>query len=179
MKTLTETQCGTGNDCTCELTTPENCPEHMPQTTPKEESGPLLYTVGFAFDAECNRVTLIHKDRSWQRGMLNGVGGHQEIGETPAECQSREFFEEAGVLFVPESWTPFATLAGGAYRVECFTLRTTRLNECITKTDEVIENIWVHDLAKKRTVPNLRFLVPMAIDFFRCKKHSVITEPSS
>lgn len=53
------------------------------------------YVLGFMFDPTLRKVLLVWKDRpTWQKGRLNGIGGHIEAGETPHEAMVREFEEE-------------------------------------------------------------------------------------
>lgn len=42
-------------------------------------------------------VLLCEKKRGWRSGVVNGVGGHLEPGETLAECIVRETREEVGI----------------------------------------------------------------------------------
>jgi len=42
-------------------------------------------------------VLLCEKKRGWCRGVINGVGGHLEPGETSTECIVRETREEVGI----------------------------------------------------------------------------------
>src|SRR4051812_3192633 len=68
------------------------------------------YVCGFAFDL-LGRLVLIRKKRpEWQAGRLNGVGGHQEPGETPEVAMAREFYEETGVGCRAENWRLFFEL---------------------------------------------------------------------
>lgn len=65
------------------------------------------YVAGFMFSEDRPRVLLIEKQRpAWQKGRLNGIGGHIEPGETPWEAQRREFLEEA--VFGFDDWKSFA-----------------------------------------------------------------------
>lgn len=77
------------------------------------------YVVGFLFSEDRERVVLIRKNRpDWQKGSLNGVGGHVNPGETYAEAMRREFLEEAG-LDVPD-WEEVATVECPNVRVVFF-----------------------------------------------------------
>lgn len=96
------------------------------------------YVLGFAFD-QYGAVALINKKRpDWQAGKWNGIGGHQENGETQVQAQSREFHEETGMLIHPIRWR----LAGeikkdGDYRCPVFTTVVPVLH-VHTCTDEVV-----------------------------------------
>ena len=61
------------------------------------------YVVGFCFDPSLHHVVLVRKNRpEWQKGRLNGVGGHIEESDPDAKyAMDREFGEETGVWGVP------------------------------------------------------------------------------
>ena len=55
------------------------------------------YTMGFIFSPDLKHVYLIRKTHSeWQKGLLNGVGGHKQEHEGFHACMMREAYEEAG-----------------------------------------------------------------------------------
>lgn len=55
------------------------------------------HVVGLLFSADFSHVLLIRKARPpWQTGKLNGVGGRIEPGETAHAAMHREFEEETG-----------------------------------------------------------------------------------
>lgn len=126
----------------------------------------MEYVVCILFDAPMQCVALITKNRpEWQRGLLNGPGGHMKDGETPAQAASREFEEETGVQIKVEAWRPFATLQTKQHDTVHF-LTCTRNANLKTTTDEQVrwynlEGIWQRDLP---VIPNLRWLIPMAMD---------------
>lgn len=79
------------------------------------------YCLGFAFD-DLGRVALIEKQRpEWQRGLLNGIGGKVEFGETPIIAMHREFFEETGVSLPSGSWHSVGRMTGPKFVVHVFT----------------------------------------------------------
>lgn len=66
------------------------------------------YAVGFLFNADGDQVALIRKLRpDWQKGLLNGIGGHVEEGESFLDAMNREFREEAGLDI---EWQHYMTL---------------------------------------------------------------------
>lgn len=130
----------------------------------RDKDGRTPYVVGFAFDEidGDHRVALIEKRRpAWQRGLLNGIGGHVEEGELPIEAMAREFEEETGMATLEGEWTHFATVTTARSRVAMFAadLRELRL---ASRTDERVIVILVDDVPKWATVPNLAWLVPLA-----------------
>ncbi len=120
------------------------------------------YCVGFMI-GECGQIALIRKNRpAWQAGLLNGIGGHTEEGETDIESMVREFEEETGLLVPAEKWEPFAYLEGAAWVVSVFRTSHPDLGDLRSMTDEQIEIVDGNDLPKD-VVPNLHWLVPMAL----------------
>lgn len=118
------------------------------------------YVVGFAFDHKEQVVPLMLKARpGWQRGKINGIGGHIEVNEMPEDAMEREWKEEA--LTDSPKWTLFAILSGEAFVVYFF-----RANADITDVESGSdgEEIVLCDVDSlpPNVVPNLRWLVPMA-----------------
>ena len=127
------------------------------------------YTVGFLFSFDKQKVALIRKNRpDWQKGRLNGVGGHVEAGETALQCMGREFGEEVEYpsLFKTE-WRQYATLESPQFIMDCFA-SLGDLSSIKAKTDEDIEVVSVDQINPLRTkdmIENLPWLISMAIDF--------------
>lgn len=125
----------------------------------------IEYSVGFLHNDE--DVALVRKNRpAWQDGLLNGIGGKIEEGESPHDAQVREFHEEAGRFVGP--WEHFLTLEGPSARIYCFAIydeKNEHIYKLETVEDEPIE-IWnMLDLNGCRvdaeTVPNLEWIVPL------------------
>ena len=118
--------------------------------------------VGFVFDEGYNHVVLIEKNRpNWQRGLLNGVGGHMEPHESFKDAMIREFHEEAGVK-VP-GFKQYINLVGKNWTVCFFEAVIEDLSIVQSMTDEkiIIERA---DSLPRSVIPNLRWLIPMAMD---------------
>jgi 8-oxo-dGTP diphosphatase len=123
--------------------------------------------VGFLFDPTQTVVVLIEKNRpEWQKGRLNGPGGHIEPGETPEQAMAREFEEEVGLVGI--DWMKFAVLHGEGWIVHFFTALDGRAVVPNTGTDEQVVAVLVDDIATSRKViPNVKWLVPLALDSYR------------
>jgi 8-oxo-dGTP diphosphatase len=127
------------------------------------------YVLGFQFDNRGESVVLIVKSKpDWQRGLLNGVGGKIEAGESPAEAMAREFREETGVHSTPEHWGHFCTMSGEFFEVLCFkSFADNRYNDAKTIEGEIIEKKFIRNLeasAPHRMISNLPWLISMALD---------------
>lgn len=123
------------------------------------------YVLGFLFTSDLKKVVLIVKNKpEWQAGLLNGVGGKIEDGETPDEAMTREFLEEAGIEVT--AWNQFFIMKGDDWEVNCFrSFVPTRTFEGIkTMTDESIFIANVSHIEHLKTITNLTWLIPMCLD---------------
>ena len=110
------------------------------------------------------RVALVKKNRpEWQAGKFNGIGGKIELGEAPAYAMAREFEEETGCVTKPEDWFKFCTLMGDGFKVYFYyTFGNHRLLRSVT--DEEIVSIPVPEITVDNAIPNLLYLIPMALN---------------
>jgi 8-oxo-dGTP diphosphatase len=136
------------------------------------------YVAGFLFDGE--NVVLVKKNRpKWQAGLLNGVGGHVEkFDVSNAEAMRREFREETGVNV--GGWQEFATLSGKGFCVTFFYVNAPGLaSQVASMTDEEIVVAPVAQIPTLNTIPNLKWLIPMAqsMQFERSQSFTVIEIP--
>ncbi|CAN5728807.1 hypothetical protein BH24ACT21_BH24ACT21_15240 [soil metagenome] len=122
----------------------------------------MNYVVGFYFSECGEQVALIRKlNPEWQRGLLNGIGGKVEPGERPYDAMMREFEEETGAHI--EGWRLFCTATTEDDRLHFFTARGDLTELYSAETEEVL-TVTVEDISTLDTIPNLRWLVPLALD---------------
>lgn len=130
------------------------------------------YTAAFLFNHNRSQVALIKKARpEWQKGNLNGIGGHIEEGETPESCNVREFEEETGLVTTQDQWRKFAIIQGDGFIVHFFECsRPYEASEIeIQHTDDAEPVDWYPSNLEVWGVPlkvisNLRWLIPLACD---------------
>jgi 8-oxo-dGTP diphosphatase len=119
---------------------------------------------GFLINPRRSTVALIEKQKpEWQKGLLNGIGGKIEEGETPIEAMKREFLEETGATV--DSWREFAHMNHSGNEVHFFTAQS----ESVTIRSLTIEKVdWynIDDIVtyQYRIINNLSWLIPLALD---------------
>jgi 8-oxo-dGTP diphosphatase len=118
------------------------------------------YSVGFLFNDD--QVVLIEKNRpAWQKGKLNGIGGHVEPGETFEECMEREFEEETGVKVT--GWTQFMIMDFPDAEIAFFTkFDHEAVSQTKTVTDERVCRMEVWDIQNWNVIDNLTWIIPFA-----------------
>ena len=123
------------------------------------------YVAGFVFDLRDYEVVLVRKARpEWQAGKLNGVGGKIEYGEGKWDAMVREFEEETGVFIDKPYWKHFLRLSGEDWEVEFFTSKMANIASKVkTMEDEEILTVPVSKLSTHNVIPNLLWLVPLAL----------------
>jgi 8-oxo-dGTP diphosphatase len=128
--------------------------------------------VGFVFYPS-SLVYLIRKKRpDWQAGKLNGIGGHVELGEDPYSAMSRECFEEGGLFISEDNWEYICYMEEkDFFALHVFATIISSEDELKTMTDEEIVLLNMNDLITAKTIPNAKFLVPMAWEHLT-NKHS-------
>jgi 8-oxo-dGTP pyrophosphatase MutT (NUDIX family) len=137
------------------------------------ESTVQRYVVGFLFSQDFREVTLIRKQKpTWLAGLLNGIGGKIEPGESSEQAMKREFFEE-GTYPAPSElqWKHFCAMSGtnnaaSAFSVDFF-YTVGRPEWVMSREIEQIEKHETCDIAGgwEKTIGNLPWLVAMARDF--------------
>lgn len=127
-----------------------------------------FYVLGFMFSTDYCDVVLIRKNKpAFQQNLLNGIGGKLEPNETYLDAIVREYREETGVETTEDDWEYFGILGGDGWTVYLFRGAASRhVYSAKTVTDEEVY-IWnVRDVLDSPLllVPNLRWLLPLALD---------------
>jgi 8-oxo-dGTP diphosphatase len=121
------------------------------------------YVLGFVFNLDKTQVALIRKNRpQWQAGMLNGIGGKIEEGETAFGAMIRECKEESTISIT--EWKNFAKFTGTWGEVECFMSLYKDLTKLECPESEEIEIHNINNLHNQYLSPNLHFLILMSLD---------------
>lgn len=139
---------------------PQVFPTQRPQRAYKKE-----YVLGFLFMHYNTEVVLIRKNKpEWQKGLLNGVGGKIEPGENPMEAMIREWREETGTDVT--DWHRYVTMDFSGATVYVFKCQMVGCVEVQSATDEQVGVFSVADVLASPvtiTIPNLKWLIPMAL----------------
>lgn len=122
------------------------------------------YVAGFMFTNDCKNVILIRKKKpAWQLGKLNGVGGKVENNEIPKDAMIREYKEEAGITF--DKWDNFLTVEYKSCTVYFFKgFSDSCFYQSETKESEIIEKISIDKFPIDEVIPNLNWIINLALD---------------
>lgn len=139
----------------------------------------MNYVLGFMFDWNAEHVVLIQKTKpKWQEGLLNGVGGKIEEGETPYEAMVREFEEETGVketfwLNVGLMENTSSTDESNDWQIHLFRaiVDPAILFDCKTTTEEEIKIVNIEQLQK---FPQYYRLAPRVVSFIELFNHTEV-----
>lgn len=132
----------------------------------------MNYVLGFAFD-DLGRVALITKKRPhWQNGLLNGIGGKIQSGESPFKAMVREFYEETGVGIAHDGWRLCGELTGQLrektpadtfedWTVYVFTTTSQMVRNVHTTTDERVNLIMAYQVSSMLCIENVPALIEL------------------
>lgn len=125
----------------------------------------IQYVAGFLLTPDQQQVALVSKNRpEWPVNLLNGVGGKLEANELPRQAITREFAEETGVQIAQKDWQALARLEGSNFQVYFFFAVSEKALEVATKTDGQVALYPVEQLFQLPVIPNVRWLIPLALD---------------
>ena len=109
-------------------------------------------------------LALIKKNREGFNQIFNGIGGKIEDNELPEKAMVREFQEETGVLITSDKWSVFGEFKTKKYLVYCFKTFSDEIHNIRTMTDEPVNYFTLDELDKIKMMPNLKWLIPLALD---------------
>jgi len=128
------------------------------------------YVVGIILNIEGTHALLIRKTKpKWQEGLLNGIGGKIEKGESSIEAMQRECLEETGLDI--KRWIKFAQVTVNNEEYSCTIFKTR-----ITLDEMFIKRYHIADSGEKlvliklshlavcwdECIHNLEWLIPLA-----------------
>lgn len=123
--------------------------------------------LGFYFAKNSSTVLLVKKARpDWQKGKLNGIGGHIEDGESPEQAMIREFREETGTEV--RDWAKVTILSGNDWMAHVFR-SFGNVMEVQGTEDEPVGYFTINDVANMgmdKILHNLKWLIPLCLDSF-------------
>lgn len=126
------------------------------------------FVVGFAFSNSREAVLLVEKKRpEWMKGLLNGIGGSIEEGESSLDAMRRECEEETGLCL---GWECKGIMRGinndgSVFVCHIFYAYSHGIYAFKQKEDELLI---IHNSSQVYRLPivaNLNFLIP----YGRCK----------
>lgn len=126
------------------------------------------WVCGFLFHSKSVALLLKRHGPAVVVGHWNGIGGKIEDSESAVQAMAREFNEEAGLLVPPNDWRCFCELEVASYGTVW--MMTARLNPRAMRpaleqrTDEPVMWTHVRKLGLYPVVPNLHWLIPLALD---------------
>jgi 8-oxo-dGTP diphosphatase len=125
------------------------------------------YAVGFMFNSNKSKIALVTKARpDWQKGKLNGVGGHVEGSESFRQAMVREFKEETGINTLESNWELMVELTKmGEFTIYFFKMVSAFEYDFTSQPDEPVNWYSVDDISCN-VVYNLRYILPMFEDSF-------------
>lgn len=126
------------------------------------------YVLGFAFNKDLTHVALIKKIKpAWQNGLLNGIGGKIEDGESPEDALTREFLEETGIESNVYQWRGVTTLGSEDWTVYIYFTDQLDISKVQSITEEEV-GIYSVDtilLERTRSLSNVPWIISMMLDF--------------
>lgn len=124
-----------------------------------------IYVGGFMFSENGKNVALIRKQKpDWQAGLLNAIGGKVNQAELPVNAMAREFMEETGLVTC--DWDLFCILENKTRNGLVYFFRKFDNNVINVRSmeEEHVEVFDVATLFQNKTMDNLKYLIPLALD---------------
>ena len=123
-------------------------------------------TLAFVFNTSLNKVLLMRKQKpTFHTGLLNGLGGKLEKGESHLDCVVREIKEEAGILIPKEQWLHVGNLKWDIWEVSIWTTQLHTKSPTIFPEEHI--DWYSCQPVPKDIVSNLSWLIPLSVDVIR------------
>ena len=78
------------------------------------------YVLGFCFLPHWECILIEKSKPDWQNGLVNGLGGSIEPGETMHEAMVREFYEECGLQTHQKDWNHLISFGNEQWQLNVF-----------------------------------------------------------
>jgi len=120
-------------------------------------------TLAFVFDKKLSQVLLIKKEKPVAHaGLLNGLGGKLETGESHLECVMREVEEEAGLKITADAWQRVGDMYWENWNVSIWTSVIDKPKNHFFPDPNVD---WCSaSPVPKNSIENLEWLIPLSVD---------------
>lgn len=133
-------------------------------------------TLAFIFNTDLTKVLLIKKQKPLEhKGLLNGLGGKLEVGESHIECLIREIEEEAVIKTTKSDWTFVGKMSWTTWNVTVWTMI------CEDEKPHFPDpNVDWYPVSAVPTniISNLDWLIPLSLDINNKKLNNEETLPS-
>jgi len=122
----------------------------------------IKYCLGFVFDEQLKNVMLIKKEKpTWQRGQLNGLGGHIYNKEWASHAMQRTCLAESGMNI--QDWTKVYLMDFDNCELYVF-VAVADLSKATTMTGEEIKIMPIADFGNFKLVAHTSRLLQCALD---------------
>jgi len=122
----------------------------------------------FVFTPDLSEVLLVEKSKpKFHVGMLNGIGGKNDPGESDVACATRELKEESNLDIPEEAWKYYAHLHWQSWDVPVLTaIYTGKKSDARTMEIDKV-NWYACNALPENCITNLTWLIPMAKDVLK------------
>ena len=134
---------------------------------PTKPQNKMIYTATFIFNEFGTNLLLIRKNKpEWQKGFLNAIGGKLEDDDfNTTTCAIREVKEETGISLNEDEIEQFHIMSHDGNYIYFFKSFTDKVYDYTQMEEEefvLVDN--VDEYIPENVIPNLNWLIPMALD---------------
>lgn len=123
----------------------------------------IYASLAFVFNENLTKVLLIEKSKPIQHaGLLNGLGGKREVGESNLSCVIREVHEESGLMIPKSAWLKVGKMTWSNWHVTIWTCRVDMTKSPLSTTEKTA---WYQAASlPENVIENLKWLIPLSVD---------------